>query len=266
MKLAAELSRPQTGKTLYLLDEPTTGLHFDDIRKLLKILNSLVDSGNTVVVVEHNLDVIKTADWIIDLGPHAGSEGGWIVAVGTPEDVAKLAGASNVTTNGNGRATPAEHRSLTGEILAGVLTKGERGDRETFDAEAVRKKQAGDLDPTKIGADAKMPWEVDGRKWHTVDGLAHNGRPRRWKGDILAKIIDSLEASDKFAPTTWNDRSTVEVMAKTKGIGWFLHALTGDEWFLTLKFRVPKKTFVEAELSARFRVERRQRSGSHSRL
>ncbi len=249
VKLAAELSRPQTGKTLYLLDEPTTGLHFDDIRKLLKILNSLVDSGNTVVVVEHNLDVIKTADWIIDLGPHAGSEGGWIVAEGTPEDVARIAAAAKHGTHGNGSVASATHRSLTGEILSGVLSQGERGERETFDAEEARRKKAGDLDPTKIGADAKLPWEVNGRKWHTVDGLAHNGKPRRWKGDILAKIIDTLEASEKFAPTTWSDRSTVEITAKTKGIGWFLHALTGDEWLLTLKFRVPKKTFVESELS-----------------
>src|SRR3990172_4280072 len=87
VKLAAELARPDTGKTLYLLDEPTTGLHFDDIDKLLKVLNSLVEQGNTVVVVEHNLDVIKTADWIVDLGPEAGGEGGWIVATGTPEDL-----------------------------------------------------------------------------------------------------------------------------------------------------------------------------------
>ncbi|MDB5391726.1 MAG: excinuclease subunit, partial [Planctomycetaceae bacterium] len=87
VKLAAELARPQTGKTLYVLDEPTTGLHFDDIRKLLKVLDSLVALGNTVVVIEHNLDVIKTADWIIDMGPEAGEGGGWIVAEGTPEEV-----------------------------------------------------------------------------------------------------------------------------------------------------------------------------------
>src|SRR5205085_10259984 len=87
VKLAAELSRPDTGRTLYLLDEPTTGLHFDDLAKLLDVLNRLVDLGNTVVVIEHNLDVIKTADWIIDLGPEAGDGGGYIVAEGTPEDV-----------------------------------------------------------------------------------------------------------------------------------------------------------------------------------
>src|SRR5947207_15691382 len=87
VKLAAELARPQTGRTLYILDEPTTGLHFDDIRKLLKVLDSLVELGNTVVVIEHNMDVIKTADWIIDIGPEAGDEGGWIVAEGTPADL-----------------------------------------------------------------------------------------------------------------------------------------------------------------------------------
>ncbi|MCX7908073.1 MAG: excinuclease ABC subunit UvrA [Ignavibacteria bacterium] len=89
VKLATELSKRSTGKTLYLLDEPTTGLHFEDIRLLLKLLNELVDKGNTVVVIEHNLDVIKCADWIIDLGPKGGDEGGEIIAEGTPEEVAK---------------------------------------------------------------------------------------------------------------------------------------------------------------------------------
>ena len=91
VKLAAELSRPDTGNTLYLLDEPTTGLHFDDLAKLLDVLNRLVELGNTVVVIEHNLDVIKTADWVIDMGPEAGEEGGHVVVAGTPEDVASYA-------------------------------------------------------------------------------------------------------------------------------------------------------------------------------
>jgi excinuclease ABC subunit A len=104
VKLAAELAKRDTGRTLYILDEPTTGLHFEDVRLLLEVLHRLVDKGNSVVVIEHNLDVIKTADWIIDLGPEGGEAGGRIVAQGTPEDVARTKG------------------SFTGEYLARVLS------------------------------------------------------------------------------------------------------------------------------------------------
>ena len=91
VKLALELSKRDTGRTLYILDEPTTGLHFHDIDMLLRVLHRLRDHGNTVVVIEHNLDVIKTADWVIDLGPEGGDGGGKIIATGTPEDVARSA-------------------------------------------------------------------------------------------------------------------------------------------------------------------------------
>ena len=87
IKLSTELSRPSTGKTIYILDEPTTGLHFDDIRILLDVLQKLVDKGNTVIVIEHNLDVVRAADWLIDLGPEGGREGGQIVATGRVEDI-----------------------------------------------------------------------------------------------------------------------------------------------------------------------------------
>jgi excinuclease ABC subunit A len=90
IKLARELSKRSSGKTLYLLDEPTTGLHFDDIKKLLYVLNRLVEAGNTVVVIEHHLDVIKTADFVIDLGPEGGTEGGQIVGTGTPEEITQI--------------------------------------------------------------------------------------------------------------------------------------------------------------------------------
>ncbi|HEY1125362.1 MAG TPA: excinuclease ABC subunit UvrA [Sphingobium sp.] len=106
VKLAKELSRRATGNTLYILDEPTTGLHFEDVRKLLEVLHALVEQGNSVVVIEHNLDVIKTADWIIDLGPEGGVKGGEIVAVGTPEEVVR------------------EKRSYTGKYLKPLLEKG----------------------------------------------------------------------------------------------------------------------------------------------
>jgi len=93
VKLAKELSKRDTGKTLYILDEPTTGLHFHDIAQLLHVLHRLRDHGNTIVVIEHNLSVIKTADWIIDLGPEGGDGGGQLVAAGTPEQVAAVTGS-----------------------------------------------------------------------------------------------------------------------------------------------------------------------------
>jgi len=93
VKLATELSKRDTGRTLYILDEPTTGLHFEDVRLLLDVLHRLVDRGNTVLVIEHNLDVIKTADWIVDLGPEGGTKGGAIVATGTPEEVVRASGS-----------------------------------------------------------------------------------------------------------------------------------------------------------------------------
>ena len=105
VKLSRELSKRDTGKTLYILDEPTTGLHFQDIRQLLKVLHHLRDAGNTIVVIEHNLDVVKTADWVVDLGPEGGSGGGYIIAEGTPEDVAKI------------------KKSYTGQYLQKTLSK-----------------------------------------------------------------------------------------------------------------------------------------------
>ena len=89
MKLASELQKTSTGKNFYILDEPTTGLHVDDIKRLLEVLQRLVDQGNTVLIIEHNLDVIKTADWLIDLGPNGGDGGGRVVTTGTPEQVAQ---------------------------------------------------------------------------------------------------------------------------------------------------------------------------------
>jgi excinuclease ABC subunit A len=90
VKLATELQRRSTGRTIYVLDEPTTGLHFEDVNKLLGVLNRLVESGNTVVVIEHNLDVIKSSDWVIDMGPEGGFRGGTVVAEGTPEQVSRI--------------------------------------------------------------------------------------------------------------------------------------------------------------------------------
>jgi excinuclease ABC subunit A len=120
VKLASELAKRATGRTLYVLDEPTTGLHFDDVNKLLGVLHRLVDSGNTVIVIEHNLDVVKTADWIVDLGPEGGDRGGELVAEGPPERVARVAG------------------SYTGQFLAGVLGIARAAPAERPPAAAVR--------------------------------------------------------------------------------------------------------------------------------
>ena len=108
VKLASELQKRQTGKTFYILDEPTTGLHFEDVRQLLEVLQRLVDAGNTVLVIEHNLDVVKSADWIVDLGPGGGERGGRIVAQGTPEEVARV------------------DASYTGQFVARMLAAGGR--------------------------------------------------------------------------------------------------------------------------------------------
>src|SRR6202044_2434027 len=113
VKLAKELARRSTGRTLYILDEPTTGLHFHDVAKLLEVLHELVDQGNTMVVIEHNLEVVKTADWIIDMGPEGGDAGGEIVAMGTPEQIVR------------------NPQSYTGEYLRAVLARRpERRKRE----------------------------------------------------------------------------------------------------------------------------------------
>ena len=261
VKLAAELARPQTGKTLYILDEPTTGLHFDDIRKLLKVLDSLVALGNTVVVIEHNLDVIKTADWIIDLGPEAGEGGGWIVAEGTPEDlVAYSAGESSSSLNKakgtkNGSRTTPDKRSYTGEMLGSILAEGKRGAREIFDRKQAAAKRAGDVDLKQVGENSKMPWETDGRRWHLEQRIGHNGKPARWEAGILSTVVDTLDASGNFGATNWNTRSIVEVAAKSAKEGWFLHALTGEEWLLKLNFRVPRQTFKQEFLAAQLQLK-----------
>jgi excinuclease ABC subunit A len=298
VKLAAELSKPDTGRTLYLLDEPTTGLHFDDIARLLDVLNRLVDLGNTVVVIEHNLDVIKTADWIVDMGPEAGEEGGRVVVAGTPEDVVAHAaryqqaagdgkkgsgvGVQGSGSDGEGRAASASlsrrvrgavrdaakaesangspnplpegegiYRSYTGEMLAPVLAAGPHVERKPYDFAAAEAKREGDLDISQVGREASMPWEADGRRWHTQDRVGRNGNPCRWSGKILADVVDRIEESGLFSATDWKDRSVVEIRAEKKSLGWFFHAITAEEWLLKMKFRTARGTFRREELVSR---------------
>ncbi|HLA84357.1 MAG TPA: excinuclease ABC subunit A, partial [Thermoguttaceae bacterium] len=245
VKLAAELSRPDTGQTLYLLDEPTTGLHFDDLAKLLDVLNRLVDLGNTVLVIEHNLDVVKTADWVIDLGPEAGDAGGHLVAAGTPEMI--VAAAERFQRAGK-KAQAGLHRSHTGEALAPVLAAGPHQPRALHDFTKDDERRPDDLELSDVGREVKMPWQADGRRWHTVDRVSRSGGPCRWDGRILAEVVDRIEASDRFSPTDWSNRSVVEIRAAKKSAGWFFHAITGEEWLLKMKFRTGRGTFDRQKL------------------
>ena len=297
VKLAAELARPDTGRTIYLLDEPTTGLHFDDVQRLLDVMHHLVDLGNTVVVIEHNLDVIKQCDWVIDLGPEAGVGGGQLVVQGTPEEVvvhaqaalerlqvdipgavdqtqmpavksaksAKSAKTAKTTkgaktaksklgsesTHSDETATtvaPAVNllRSHTGEALAPVLKAGPYEPRKT--KELVNDKRPGDLDVQEVGRNAKMPWEADGRRWHTRDRIGRNGDAIRWDGRILERLVDHIHEAGGFYDPDWNSRSLVEITGAGKSTNWFLHAETGEPWLLTLRFRVARETFRQEKL------------------
>ena len=242
VKLAAELARPSTGRTLYILDEPTTGLHFDDIHKLLDVLNRLVDLGNTVIVVEHNLDVIKTADWVIDLGPEAGPAGGRIVVEGTPEEIVAAIQRDPAVV------------SHTATALAPILAAGPHEERPRFDPHAAAVVKTDDVPLDAVGQDAAMPWEADGRRWHTTDRLTSEGKPCRWEGQILDWIDAQVHAAGAFGDTKWNERSVVEIAAPSRTAGWFLHALTGQEWLLRLVFRVSKNAFTSRDLVQRLGI------------
>ncbi len=235
VKLAAELARPNTGRTLYLLDEPTTGLHFDDVRKLLDVLHRLADLGNTVILVEHNLDVIKSVDWIIDIGPEAGSAGGSIVAQGTPEQIVAP-------------SPPPEWHCHTAEALIEILARDPRVERERYDPKKATGKRDDDLELRDVGKNAQLPWEEDGRRWHTRDRITTTGKPCKWDGETLNTVERIVHELGSFSDTNWKHRSIVEIAAPTKSQGWFLHAMTGHEAYLKLVFRVARGTFRENEL------------------
>ncbi|QEG33562.1 excinuclease ABC subunit UvrA [Bythopirellula goksoeyrii] len=243
VKLAAELSRPDTGRTLYILDEPTTGLHFDDIAKLLDVLHRLVDLGNTVLVIEHNLDVIKQADWIIDIGPEAGAEGGQVVVTGTPEQIIETAETASAA-----RKTP-PMVSHTATALAPVLAAGPHKKRKPFNFETLNEQREGDVEINDLGGSIKMPWEVDGRRWHTRDRVSRSGAPCHWDGKILDRVERRIQELGDFASTNWNTRTIVEIATAKKSEGWFFHAITGEPWLLKMKFRTAKKTFQRDELA-----------------
>ncbi|MDR3110882.1 MAG: ATP-binding cassette domain-containing protein [Planctomycetaceae bacterium] len=289
VKLAAELSRPDTGKTLYLLDEPTTGLHFDDLAKLLKVLNRLVDVGNTVVIIEHNLDVIKSADWIIDMGPEAGLEGGYLVYAGTPESLVERYGkapsvanataksvakkseakkatgkkkvtksaADNIADYANigvrGDSSYVARRSYTAEALAPVLANGIYAKRELYQPPAID--EPVNVPLAEMIGESSMMWEIDGRRWHSRDRVSRSGNPCKWDGKILLDIVDRIEESSGFADTNWKSRTLVEICGEQPHGGWFFHAYTSEEWLLRMKFRVAKQTFRNELLVERLNLK-----------
>ncbi len=231
IKLSAELARPVTGRTLYLLDEPTTGLHFNDIQRLLVVLQRLVDLGNTVIVIEHNLDVIKCADWIIDIGPEAGSRGGTVVIEGTPEDVAAYAIAAKKNAASKKPSAEPMPRSYTGEYLAESLNLSALAAQAIAISAPVAntrsKKQSSDKfvdlvhenkpDTFRIDSlvvvpsptvsspavpsstepaqswDDVQPWKLLGRKWHSLGkGFPNNEQPQ-WPLELADLAIGLLE-------------------------------------------------------------------------
>ncbi len=230
VKLAAELGRPSTGKTLYILDEPTTGLHFDDLKKLLAVLHRLVDLGNTVVCIEHNLDVIKTADHVIDLGPEAGAGGGEVVIAGTPEAVARC------------------KTSHTGRVLRPVLEAGPVVERAVFDARRQQELETELGGPVDLGDSTQMPWQRDGRHWHLEEHLDHRGKRAAWDPAVLEWIIDAIENAGEFKPTDWKSQSRVEVKASGSKSPWFCHARTRGSRALDLTIRTALNTFDEGRL------------------
>jgi excinuclease ABC subunit A len=266
VKLAAELSRPDTGRTLYLLDEPTTGLHFEDLKKLLRVLHRLVDIGNTVVVIEHNMDVVKSADWIVDMGPEAGDGGGQVVAAGTPEmlvQYTKSTSSGTMDFQSVEKTKPTRRRrtrgpsynetedqphSHTGEALIDILAVGPYEVRETYDPQTAAKARDGDLDVSEVGETTKMPWDADGRQWHTADRVDRRGGPCQWDGKILGMVVDRIHELGEFSDTDWNSRSVVEIAASKKSDGWFFHAITAETWLLKMKFRVAKNSFKRDQL------------------
>ena len=261
VKLAAELARPDTGQTLYLLDEPTTGLHFDDLAKLLEVLNRLVDHGNTVVVIEHNLDVIKTADWVIDLGPEAGADGGTVVACGTPEQIvegAKGEGGRRKEAKRSASAFRTPHFrtsalvSHTAVALAPVLAAGPFVERKLYNpdaAEAPREDRSRHRRRRPRHANAvgsRRP-----RLAHAATASAATASRCQWDGRILDAIEQRIQELGRLRATRIGTiaRSSKSPAAK-KSDGWFFHAITGERWLVKLKFRTAKKTFERDTLVA----------------
>ncbi len=230
VKLASELARPMTGNTLYLLDEPTTGLHFDDIEKLLDVIQRLVNLGNTVVVVEHNLDVIKCADWIIDIGPGAGAAGGEIVFAGPPEQLVEsksvtapyLASALQITSTPKKKRTsrrtkasvPDPGPSKTGSKLR---NGPDRRPEEPVPSKPVPSKPVAS-EPVASEPVVSEPWQALGRRWHTLSKGFPEGQNPEWPLELVDRVLKLLEqvAGEESIQFTAADRVEVTPNGNSK--------------------------------------------------
>jgi excinuclease ABC subunit A len=184
------------------------------------------------------------------------------VACGTPEQIVALGRKSKVESRksaakGDLRPSTFDLRlpSHTAEALSPVLAAGPHAERQKYDPSAELVKREGDLDITEVGKSARMPWEADGRGWHTRDRVGRTGEPCRWDGQILERVVDRIQELGEFAETDWSERSVVEISAPKKSDGWFFHAITGEIWLVKLKFRVYRGTFKREELQQRIQLK-----------
>ena len=237
VKLARELARPGTGKTLYLLDEPTTGLHVADVERLLKVLNRLVEAGNTVLVIEHNMEVAKVSDWILDLGPGGGEQGGAMVACGPPEKVARA------------------RRSATAPFLKAALERAPRVPRQELVLVSDEPSAAAaGVEDEALKGEAKPPWERDGRAWHLKERKLQDGRTPDWEGGALEHLVDEVAALGEMATPVWNRRDRVTVKPEGKRVAFFMQARTNEYWWFRVQFRTEKGRFDQEALARKLKL------------
>lgn len=229
VKLARELVRPLGPQCLYLLDEPTTGLHPEDITRLLRVLHTLVEQGNTVLIIEHNLEVIKNADYVIDLGPGGGDQGGHLVARGTPEQVAR------------------NQRSATAPYLAEALAGTPRLPWEQLLAELPRRIGRATLAQPEDQTTA--PWQRDPWAWHEQRELAANGQARAWDARLLPELRQQLARLEPAPVQDAEHPDRIEVRLAGAKLP-FLIMRTHKPWYLDLQFRLQKGQFDERDLAA----------------
>ncbi len=228
VKLARELSRRTQGHAVYILDEPTTGLHCADVLKLLEVLQRLVEAGNTVIVIEHNLDLIKCADWLIDLGPGGGDEGGYLVGAGRPEEVARVAD------------------SATAPFLKSALERSRREERVVEAPSAGPGRSVHRAALQALAEDAVRPWETDGRGWHLAESTPA-GDPREWEPGALEAFVENAAEALGVDDADWADPESV-TLTRPGEPEWIARAQTHRRWDLRVQIRAPKGVFVQSAL------------------